>query len=960
MGVVMQILKPLILLALIVLIFTSCSESSDIPVLPEDQSGSTLEEILDDARNHQGASNTPLMWGMWEIEFDLENQTAEVHFLRHASFTGNQNFHAPPGMITLDNIEINYDTGEIDADIGLEHSFPALKRYTGFDVMGVFMGDGNAVYPGDYDLAIHGADDQRLLNADGYTRWFNANEFKGVGEIPPMFGYNPGHMGTPGYKPTADLNGYKYYAVGLGALDDEFQFLIDNADDRGMFVEGDEVWRHYSMIFPELPQTLEAKFQYAIIGHWEPNKHDPGPPVDVPGDFPPEANVDEAVVCDIQNSSTAWWDSGEFGGNVILDISPWDWSATCDAGTMTEYVVKVYSEAWSGAYEVDTTCIGLTDFYETFHAEIPVETVDSCDPLEVWVEVRYPGMDYSNDFGAPNNVVGALAGYFLVTVPITCDAPMSVDVLTPNGGEEIWWSADYEITWTSQYLTGLVDIEYSKDDFVSDINTIAIDEEDNGTFMWLDVPIDISDTVKVRITSVDFPSVSDDSDEYFSIVDHGWARNWGVKAGWEVELDSSNNIYTPCTALVADTDEYLAKYTEYGEQVWQITFGGAGEVYAYGIDLDSSENVYVSGAFSGTVDFDPGSGTDWHTSSGNYDTFLCKISPSGSFEWAKSWGLGSTTPSLSSVAIDNDNIFVGGQFFGTQDFNPEAGFEYRISAGASDAFISKFDTSGNWQTVITYGGTGTDNINELATDGNGYLYPTGRFSTTVDFDPGPGEDIHVVAFWYDIYFGKYDLDLNHEWVISIGGTSTEIPFCISISDTGDIAVSGYFMETVDFDAGPGEDFHTANGILEAFLFKYNGVGEFQWAHSWGGDGYEYGEGVAFDSSGNVYGTGLFFSTVDFDPGSGINEHTAIGSCDSYLSKFSSDGTYQWTRVWGSTGSDVGQDVQVDQASNLYISGYIGGETDFGLTDPPCNQDSEVHTSTGSDAFLVRLMPDGCW
>jgi hypothetical protein len=731
--------------------------------------------------------------GVWDISIDTENEEAEVFPLRHASFTGNQNFHAPPGMIKLENIVIDYDTGEIEADIGLVHLFPALKRYTGFDVMGVFMGDGNDVYPGDYNLAIHGLNDQRLLNADGYTRWFNANEFKGIGEIPPMFGYNPGHMGTPGYKPTADLNGYKYYAEGLEPDGDEFQFLIDNSDDRGMFVEGDLVWRHFSMIFPELPQTNEAKFQYAIIGHWEPNKHEPGPPVNVPDDFPPEANVDEAVVCDIQDSSTAWFENGESSGSVILDISPWDWSATCDAGTMGEYVIYVYSEAWTGAYEVDMSCLGLTDFYETFHAEIPVESLDSCEPLDVWVEVRYPGMDYSNKFGSPNYAEGELAGYFLVEVPISCDAPIFIEVITPNGGEEICWASDYEITWSSQHLTSLVNIEYSKDDFVSDINTIAENETNDGSFLWENIPIESTYNLKVRLSSVDFPFVHDESDDYFGIVEYGygWARDWG------------------------------------------------GPLYddALSVATDSAGNLYVTGLFSDTVDFDPGTGTDNHSSNGYSDAFLTKFDSSGNFIWARTWG-------------------------------------------------------GPW----------LDHGYSVAIDGSGIVYVTGDFAGVVDFDPSGNIDYHISNGNPDVFLCRYDSDGNYLWTRTWGGANYDLGWSTALDGFGNAYTMGFFMGTVDFDPSSGLDYHISNGVFDFYLSKFDSSGNFIWARTWGGPGssdyFDWGASVAVDGSGKAYATGGFYNTVDFDPGVGVDNRTSNGDRDVFLTKYDSGGNYIWGRTWG--------------------------------------------------------------
>jgi len=954
--VIMQYTRVLIVLTIATWLLVSCSGNTGNSLAPSVSPSPDFTAKAADA-----IPSSAFVMGIWDVYIDTETAKAEIQPLRHASFTGNQNFHAPPGMIKLENIIIDYDTGEIDADIGLEHKFPALKRYTGFDVMGVFMGDGNATYPGDYDLAIHGPNDQRLLNADGYTRWFNANEFKGVGEIPPMFSYNPGHMGTPGYKPTADLNGYKYYAEGLGLDEDEFQFLIANSDDRAMFVEGDLVWRHFSMVFPELPQTNEAKFQYAIIGHWEPNKHEPGPPVEIPDDFPPEANVDEAVVCDIQDSSTAWWDNSNFGGDVILDISPWDWSATCDAGTMGEYVILVYSDAWTGPYEVDITCLGLTDFYETFHAEIPVETLDSCDPLTVWVEIRYPLMDYSNKFGSPNYADGELAGYFLVEIPISCDAPMSIEVLTPNGGEEWAPGTDQQISWDSKNVDGTVFIEYSTDNFVSDINLIAADVANNGLYTWNDLPCDISDSVRIRITSTYYPYVFDTSDDNFSIVEAGWAVSWGTPQddrGSRIATDSNDNTYV--TGFTAG-DAFLSKHDRCGTLMWQLTWGGSNSDGGADVTVDQFGYPLVVGYFRGTVDFDPGTGIDNHTSNGGWDVFLSKFDSSGDFQWARTWG-GPSNDEGGGIALDTiGSIYVTGNYHNSVDFDPGSGLDNHTSNGDYDVFLSKFDSSGGFQWARTWGGALIDMSHGVATDSQNDLHIIGTFEVTVDFNPGSGIENHTSNGGYDIFLSSFDYSGIFGSALTWGGSGPDYGEAVSVDYSDAVCAVGRFVNTVDFDPGPGTDYHTENGWWDIFISKFSPTGAFQWVRTWGGTNSDNGLGVKADPSGNIFVTGSYMGTVDFDPGTGTENHSSNGSGDAFISKLSGTGDFNWVQTWGGSAWDEGFGLVLDSAGNSYVTGLFSTVVDFAPVSPPCNNDPDIHSSSGGfEIFITKHMPDGCW
>src|SRR6185436_3525565 len=118
--------------------------------------------------------------------------------------------------------------------------------------------------------------------------------------------------------------------------------------------------------------------------------------------------------------------------------------------------------------------------------------------------------------------------------------------------------------------------------------------------------------------------------------------------------------------------------------------GISGTVYAYAVEVDNSGNVYITGNFDGWVDFDPGPGTFYLSTSGSgQGMFICKLDPSGNFVWAK--GMTGTSASVvaGSIKINGSgNIFTTGSFFGTVDFDPGAGTSLLTAAGAADVFIS--------------------------------------------------------------------------------------------------------------------------------------------------------------------------------------------------------------------------------------------------------------------------------
>jgi hypothetical protein len=106
-------------------------------------------------------------------------------------------------------------------------------------------------------------------------------------------------------------------------------------------------------------------------------------------------------------------------------------------------------------------------------------------------------------------------------------------------------------------------------------------------------------------------------------------------------------------------------------------------------------------------------------------------------------------------------------------------------------------------------------------------------------------------------------------------------------------VTGEFEGIVDFDPGDDKkDEYTSNGFEDVFLSKFDSSGDFKWARTWGGIHSDYGRGVAVDdSSGNVYVTGDFKDTVDFDLGSGMDYRTSNGGSDVFLNRFLPDGSW---------------------------------------------------------------------
>jgi hypothetical protein len=376
-------------------------------------------------------------------------------------------------------------------------------------------------------------------------------------------------------------------------------------------------------------------------------------------------------------------------------------------------------------------------------------------------------------------------------------------------------------------------------------------------------------------------------------------------------------------------DVFISKLDSSGNFVWAKSVGGTGTDIANAVAVDAAGNVYTTGYFEGTADFDPGVGISNLTSAGGDDVFVSKLNSSENFVWAKSLG-GGNYDAANAVFVDaSGNVYVAGYFEGTADFDPGVGTVNLTSAGGTDGFVSKLDSSGNFVWAKSFGGVGTDIANAVAVDASGNVYTTGYFHGTADFDPGVGISNLTSAGGADGFVSKLDSSGNFVWAKSFDGTGTDIASSVAVDASGNVFTTGRFLGTVDFDRGAGTANLTSAGSLDAFVLKLNSSGNFVWAKSVGGVGHDVANAVAVDASGNVYVAGYFEGTADFDPGVGIANLTSAGNQDVYVLKVDSSGannliapTVSWTEP---SSPSVSRTLLYTLVFNTSVTGIAAGD-----------------------------------
>ena len=452
------------------------------------------------------------------------------------------------------------------------------------------------------------------------------------------------------------------------------------------------------------------------------------------------------------------------------------------------------------------------------------------------------------------------------------------------------------------------------------------------------------------------------SPEPSSGVNFEWANGIGGSgsdSGLSLAIDSVGNVYTtggfegtvdfdPGAGTFNLTsagfeDIFISKLDSDGNFLWAHNFGGTSFDNGNSLAIDSAGNVYTTGYFSGTIDFDPGAGTFNLTSSpAGSDVFISKLDSDGNFLWAKNFG-GTGSDIGNSLAIDSiGNVYITGNFEGTADFDPGAGtFNLTSSVGGPDVFISKLDSQGNFLWAKSFGGFRSDSSKSLAIDSVGNVYTTGYFKGTVDFDPGAGTFNLTSSvggpdvFNHDIFISKLDSQGNFEWAKRIGGIGFDSGNSLDTDSAGNVYTTGNFGGTADFDPGAGT-FNLTSDEGSIFVSKLDSEGNFLWAQNFGGNRFESGNSLATDRAGNVYTTGRFDGTADFDPGAGtFNLTSSFGEPDIFISKLDSQGNFEWAKSIesrekniGGSSWDAGNSLDTDSVGNVYITGYFQSTADF--------------------------------
>jgi hypothetical protein len=462
-----------------------------------------------------------------------------------------------------------------------------------------------------------------------------------------------------------------------------------------------------------------------------------------------------------------------------------------------------------------------------------------------------------------------------------------------------------------------------------------------------------------------------------------WAKSMGGSSpddGSDVVVDASGNVYSigmfegtadfdpgAGTCMFTTTTPrciYISKLDASGNFVWARQIDAhAGNTYTHkaSITVDVNGDVIYTTVFRNTVDFDPGPGTVNITGDANFNIIISKLTAAGNFVWAKQLG-GFSNQVVSGLETDAaGNVYTIGFYGENTDFDPgPATYTLGTASGCYAGFVSKLDASGNFVWAKRIGGAnGYDYAIGLALDASANVYITGAFDGTEDFDPGAATFNLVAPVNFQSYVMKMDSAGNFAWAIETGGSSGTDQmrgWKIAVSPAGNIYYTGDFRGTFDFDPGPGITILAPTGAgAQIFISELTAAGAFVWAKAFSGPApNNFSSDITLDALNNIYITGQFTDSLDFDPGAGTFIMDANFHVQAFFCKLTPTGNFTWAgRFEG--GNTNGAGIDLDANGSIYLTGLLG---DYWTVDFDPNPTVYTLTpATGfSDAFICKFNP----
>jgi len=514
----------------------------------------------------------------------------------------------------------------------------------------------------------------------------------------------------------------------------------------------------------------------------------------------------------------------------------------------------------------------------------------------------------------------------------------------------------------------------------STAGTWSNETEATASFTASSVEDTTTATIKVTVDSDNFDPVERTLELTITNNAPGWVQTWGgyYSDAQDIAMGTDGSIvvtgmYTQSIDLDPGPGEdlhlspnrgcYVSKFTPPGDFNWGVSIDSSGEIFSNRVAVDNDDNIYISGIFYATCDFDPGPGVYEMSPTTLKNAFMMSLNANGEFRWAVRLG-DLSNYDIEDISVNGSNeVVTTGEFYDLADFDPSPTNEYILeSYGESDIFVSIFNADGSWLWAGRVGSSGSDVGNSVNFDNQDNIYIVGGFTGIVDFDPSPNpldKALRESNGGADAFLLSLEPNGNYRWAETWGGANGDWSNGVASGPSGEIAVAGTFAGTADFNPDPlVSEEYSSMGNYDAFLSMFNTAGEYQWAKVWGDSEDDYAYNVCFDTNARIAVGGNFIGdNVDFDPGSGTAVRSSNGSLDGYVSLFEPDGNFILVNSFGGLYDELIGGMTFGPGNVLYTVGGFRSTTDF---NPGVGVDQREVIGDFGSAFLLKYLPDGTW
>ncbi|HIF14741.1 MAG TPA: hypothetical protein EYQ86_05240, partial [Bacteroidetes bacterium] len=388
---------------------------------------------------------------------------------------------------------------------------------------------------------------------------------------------------------------------------------------------------------------------------------------------------------------------------------------------------------------------------------------------------------------------------------------------------------------------------------------------------------------------------------------------------------------------------------------WFKLIGGNGDNVASEMGIDGAGNIYVVGAFSDSLDFDPDSTTSrvLH-SGGGRDAYILKLDPDGNLLWVKQIE-GQADNWLRAIFVDDN-----GNSYTTGYFSALATLDTAIyqSADSSDCFIQKRNTDGDLIWTRTMGGQGDDQGMSISVDFDGNVYTAGTFSDTNKI----ANTTLVSNGMSDMFITKHDSLGNFVWAHNVGGIGDDSPNGIKVVNTLlglCLYISAGFSDTVDFYGVKSYASAGDKDIVGFMIYASTGTlastSYLDYVARMGGSEADLSMDFVFDDDLNIYSTGFFKETADLNPKDiDTTNYYSKGFMDAFVLKMNQSAEFQWALQFGSKGLDIGNAIGIDESGNIYTAGQFSDTIEFYV-----GSDTIIYEPMGmNDLYINKISPSG--